>query len=108
MARLKSEIVATVKVDGEDVGLKLRRPTNQELNNFLASRYETSGKGGRIRDNSLNARCELFDRLIVGVDNLEDSEGISITPERVEIIPANWKADVVFKCFEDSEIDIKN
>lgn len=107
MARLKNGWTATVELEGETVELSYRNPSNQELNKFLASRYET-GKKGKVNDNSHEARCDFHDLLLTGVKNLEDSEGNPVTPERKDLIPANWKADIIFKKFESSDIDIKN
>jgi len=107
MARFKKGWNATVDVDGEAVELSFRNPSNQELSEFLASRWEP-GKKGRVKDQSHEARCEFFDLLITGVKNLEDEEGNPVTPERKDVIPSNWKSDIVFKKFENSDIEIKN
>ncbi len=107
MARLSREREATVTVQGEEVKFYFREPSNKELNDFLSSRW-TTGKKGKVDDRSHEARCEFFDKLLVRVENLEDPEGNPVTPERKELIPANWKADMVFKLFEDADIDVKN
>lgn len=107
MARLTNEIRATKKLNGEDVVMLLRLPTNEEVNDFLVQRYEHRG-GKKMKDISYQARTEFFDLLLVKVENLEDSEGVSVTPERKELIPAHWKAEIIFNCFENNEIDIKN
>lgn len=107
MAKLTKEIRAKVKVDGEDVVFVLRKPTNEELNGCLAKRYEVSKRGKDVKDASYLARVELFDQLLTGVENLEDDNG-PITVGRKSEIPPNWKAEIVFKAFEDNEIEIKN
>ena len=108
MAKLLNEIKASVELSDGDAVFTLRKPTNEELNNFLAKRYEVSRKGKDVRDNSLQSRVELFDQLLVKVENLEDGNGQPITTADKAQIPANWKADIIFKSFEDNEITIKN
>ena len=110
MAKLKNELTASVMLGDEKVLLSFRAPTNEELNDFMAKRHEVSaGKRNiKVRDNSLVARAEFFDKLLTKVENLEDSEGKPITPERKELIPSTWKNDIVFRLFEDTEIDTKN
>jgi hypothetical protein len=107
MAKLTTELHASVKVGGEEVLFTFRQPTNKELNEFLGKRYELRG-AKRLSDNSLNARTGFFDLLLTDIRNLEDDQGAAITPERAELIPATWKNDLIFKLFEDNEIEIKN
>lgn len=107
MAKLSTELSASVKVGGEEVLFTFRQPSNKELNEFLTKRYELRG-AKRMSDNSLNARGQFFDLLLTGIKNLEDEKGDPITLERSELIPATWKNDIIFKLFEDNEIEIKN
>lgn len=107
MARLSRERQATVMIGDEEVRFFFREPSNRELDEFLASRWDT-GKKGRVTDNSHEARCAFFDKLLVKIENLEDAEDNPITPERKEWIPSNWKADMVFRLFESVEIEVKN
>lgn len=107
MAKLSNELKASVKVGGEDVLFAFRQPSNKELNEFLTKRYELKGSK-RMSDNSLNARGQFFDLLLTGITNLEDGNGEPITPERSELVPATWKNDIIFKLFEDNEIEVKN
>ncbi|HBR16831.1 MAG TPA: hypothetical protein DD725_04365 [Deltaproteobacteria bacterium] len=106
MARLTSEVKEVVKLNGEEVILTLRRPTNAEISDFFAKRYKPTGKQG-VKDDSYAARIDLFDRLLMGVENLEDAEGKPITAERKEIIPAIWKYVVIFKNFEEGSVNIQ-
>lgn len=106
MAKLTKEIKASLKLDDGEAVLTLRQPTNQELNEFMAERYSYSGK--KMRDNSYTARAEFFDLLLTKVENLEDSEGVPITAERKELIPAHWKSNVIILQFETTDIVIKN
>jgi len=101
-----SELKATVTVGDEEVEFTLREPTNEEQNNFLGKRYEL--KRNKMKDKSLDARVEFFDLLLTGVNNLEDAEGKAITPKRKDLIPNRWKDKVVFRLFEDDDIEIKN
>lgn len=106
MVKIPEKIVMAVRVGDEEVVFTLRKPTNQELNEYLASRYEV-GRRNRLKDNSLQARCEFFDLLLESVENLEDAQG-PVTVERKDAIPVTWKSDIVFRAYEDHEIDTKN
>lgn len=105
--KLKKEIKIALTIGNESVLFTLRKPTNEELNEFLGERYEVEKKG-KLKDKSLTARVALFDTLLVGVDNLTDENDNPIGPDRKDEIPANWKGSVIFKAFEDMEIDEKN
>ena len=99
--KLKSNVKISVRADGELVPLTLRQPTTKELNEFLASRYDV--RGG-LTDNSINARCEFFDLLLTGVEDLEDDRG-PITVDRKDQIPSNWKNQIIFQLFETVEVE---
>ncbi len=101
--KLLKELKIPITVGGETATFTLRQPTKKELNTFMASRYEV-GRRGKMRDNSLDARIDLFDSLLIGVENLEDASGAPITPDRTDEIPDNWKSAVIFQAFEDIEI----
>lgn len=104
MAKLTKEI--QVKV-GEDGLIVLREPTNKEWNEFEADRYPV-GKKNRMKDNSGPARCNLFDKLVVKIENIEDDSG-PITLESKDRFPARFKAQIIFDSFENGqEIDVKN
>lgn len=105
--KLTKGFQAVVPLGGEEVTLSYREPTNEELNKFLSRRY-IAGKGGGVRDTSLKARVEFHDKLLTGVDNLEDEDGAPVTVERADKIPVNWKNEIIFKQFEQTGIDIKN
>lgn len=104
--KLGEKIKVSIVVDGEEVIFTLRQPSNEELNKFLESRYTVVGR--KVLDRSLKARCEFFDKIIEKIENLEDENGVAITVENKEKIPASWKNDVIFKTFEDTEVNIKN
>ncbi|MFH2073746.1 MAG: hypothetical protein ABIJ57_00170 [Pseudomonadota bacterium] len=105
--RLSAEHRVGITVGDETFVSILRKPTNKELNDFLGERFEV-GRKGKMKDHSLQARVDFYDLLLIGVENLEGSDGQPITPEGKDQIPPNWKAAVVFKEFEDIEIDEKN
>ena len=105
--KLKKEIKIALTIAEESVLFTLRKPTNEELNEFLGERYEVEKKG-KLKDKSLTARVALFDTLLTGVENLTDENDNPIGPDRKAEIPANWKGSVIFKAFEDMEIDEKN
>lgn len=105
--RLTRDHKVKLTIGEESVTFALRHPTNQELNEFMADRYEV-GRKGKMNDRSTEARCAFFDRLLTGVENLEDVDGAAIGPDRKELIPINWKSQVVYQVFEDVEIDEKN
>lgn len=107
MARLSREKMATVMLGDEEVKFYFREPSNKEMNDFLASRWDP-GKKGKVTDNSHEARCAFFDKTLTKIENLEDADGAPVTPERKDLVPANWKADMIFKLFESAEIEVKN
>ena len=102
------KLSAEIKINiGEDGIVTLREPTNAEWNNFTAKRYPF-GRRGRMIDNSTEARVELFDKLILKIENLEDAQGL-ITIETKERMPARIKSSIIFNAFETEEVvDIKN
>ena len=93
------------EVKDTDVIFTLRNPTNEEINKYYASKLDISGK--TVKDNSVQARCELFDLLLTNIENLEDDNGI-VTTDRKNAIPLKWKGEAIFKAFDESEIDLKN
>ena len=103
MAKLNGEI--EVKV-GDDGLIALREPTNREWNDFEAARYPLSRN--KIKNHALEARADLFDKLVVRIENIEDDQG-PITLETKERIPDRKKGAIVFQVFEaDAEIEVKN
>ncbi len=106
--KLQNKITVKVNAGSEVVIFELRRPTDQEWNEYQAKRLD-AGTGGRVlKDNSNEARIELFDKLLLSVENLEDDSGI-ITVDRKDSIPAGWKQDIIFvKVENEIRIDAKN
>lgn len=94
-----------VKV-GEDGLIVLRRPTNAEWNKFEADRYPLHRN--KVTNAGLEARCALFDKLLVEVENVEDNQG-PITVEGKDRIPNSMKGEIIFQAFESgSEVEVKN
>jgi hypothetical protein len=106
--RLTAEWKSTVTQEGETATFYFRNPTNKELSDFLDDRYEL-GRKGKVSDHTLAARSEFFDKLLKRVENLEGEDGTPITgPDRAADIPVNWKGNIIFRHFEDIEVDEKN
>ena len=103
--KLQNKITVTVTTANKEIiTFILRRPTNQEINEFQAKRFD-------IKKEDIKGRLELledyFDSLLMSVENLEDETGI-VTVDRKDAIPANWKQDIIAKLELDAQIDIKN
>ena len=90
--------------DPNDGSITLREPTNEEWNKYDGSRFEFSKKGRFKKDNQSAARCDLFDRLMVSVDNIEDDRG-GISTDDLDRIPARYKQRAIFLCFEDESAE---
>lgn len=101
--KLQNKITVTVNVGNEKVTFVLRRPTNKEINEFQAKRFDV----GNNVSSRLVSLEDYFDTLLVSMENLEDDNGI-ITIDRKDAIPANWKQDIIAKIELDAQIDIKN
>ena len=106
--KLSNTITIKLKAGDETITFDLRRPTNQELNDFQAKRIEVDPQGRKLKDNSNEAREELFDKILLSVENLEDDIGI-ITVARKDAIPSLWKQDIIYTKIENEvRIDTKN
>ena len=101
--KLSKEI--SVKV-GHDGLIVLREPTNKEWNEFINSQviWDKRTKATfRINE----AREELFDKLVIKIENIEDDDGL-ITLEGKHRIPSRIKTKIITEVFELEEIDVKN
>lgn len=105
--KLTNEHRVALNFGDEQVVFTLRNPSNKELNDFMASRWDIKRRG-KLKDNTIEARAALFDKLLTGVENLEDTAGVPIGPDRPGEIPENWKSSVIFQLFEEVEIEEKN
>lgn len=94
---------------GADGVVGLREPTNEEWNNFSAELVSFK-RHGKVRDESVEARGLLFDRIVTRLDNFIDPSGAPITLETKERFPLRIKSDIIFNTFQQSEIvvDEKN
>lgn len=112
MAKLSKQPfwVEYTTVDGEKCRVKLRRPTNDEVDDLFSAVAELAGvedkkeKSRRISE----ARCAFYDSLFLESENLTDEEGAPITKENIGEIPALWKDTIVFARFENVSFKIKN
>jgi hypothetical protein len=103
--RLSNEIEVQV---GDDGRIVLRQPTNKEWNEFTAARFPMKRGGQRMVDKSHIARVDLFDLIVVKIDNIEDGAG-PITVDTKDRLPDWIKQDVIFRAFELREdIEVKN
>jgi hypothetical protein len=88
----------------EEGRITLREPSNKEWNEYSARKMEFGKRGRGVKDRSGEARCELFDRIVTAIDNIEDGLG-PICPETKDRLPARYKERAIFLCFEDENID---
>jgi len=96
-----------ISVQVEDDGLVVfREPTNEEWNDFAAERYPV-GRHAKMKDNSSAARANLFDKLAVRFENLNDDAGPIGIDDKARI-PMRFKAETIFNAFEQNEINLKN
>lgn len=110
MAKIQSNHTLTLTSDGSlekrepvvaDEGkIVLREPTNPEWNAYDGSRFEFTKTGKVRRGDQASAKCDLFDQIVTGLENIEDGAG-TITLANLERIPARYKQRAVFLCFED-------
>ncbi len=101
--KLNDKNIVTIGDDGE---IEFREPTNSEWNNFCSGRYPVQ-RGNKVKDNSNQARVDLFNLLVVRIDNVEDGAG-TITVETKERLPIRIKTAAIFEAFESSEVEAKN
>lgn len=106
MVKLGSEVKVGLEVNGEQVLITFRQPTNAEINRFLSNRFTMRGR--QMNDRSVQARVEFFDLLVTRIENVEDEHGQAVGAEQTEKIPANWKNAAILQAFEDTEANIKN
>lgn len=115
MARIYTgDIVAIYILEtGEKVSIRLRRPSNEEVDAFFISLAECIQDldEGDIKNRVLRQdakRAEFFDSLFIGSENFEDENGTPITKENLSAVPAWWKHPVIIRKFEHIKLEIKN
>ena len=96
-----------IKVDaGDDGHVVLREPTAREWNNYTAAKGQLRGQ--RYIDKTSQARGDLFDKIVMNIEGIEDDNG-PITMETKDRIPLRLKSQIIFKAFEEEDaIDVKN
>lgn len=108
--KLSNEVEITIRggdeVDGKVI---LREPTAEEWNEFQTRSVQVSKrKSMEVINNTNLARVELFDRIVVRLENISDEEG-EITLERLYAFPARFKAECILRAFEGGEsVELKN
>lgn len=97
MAKITNEITVPVRLEsGDVVRITVRRPTPEESNVYLGrkSEFTQATDSKRMRSCEPEARQELFDRILLRVDDLEDDAG-PVTKDTPERIPAIWKDQII-------------
>lgn len=92
---------------GEDGLIVLREPTNVEWARFSNDRASVSR--GKVKLSGAQARCRLFDKIIVRIENIEDDGG-TITLETLDRIPDRVKEKCILERIEVdiNEITVEN
>ena len=106
MAKLGKNIIFEV---GDDGLIEMRHPTNEEWNDYQANKIEAQSEGRDIP--ALNkVICDFFDKLIVKIENIEDSDDTPITLENLGRISIKEKTSMIMQGIElnSQGISIKN
>ncbi|MDF1537144.1 MAG: hypothetical protein P1S46_11755 [bacterium] len=107
MAKLnvnKTTEAAEVLINGDPAVFTLRKPSIEEMQNYLNSQVVVTGR--KMHDQTLRARCNFFDELLVEISDLEDEDGVAITTDRKDVIPPKIKARVVQQLFEENDFTV--
>lgn len=110
MAKIGAERKVSLHLDDGDASLFFRQPTNEELNNYFAKGLELQAQAKDKRANLVPLRVQMFDSLLVRVENLEDQHGNSLDHEgaKAAILEAHKSVIVVRLIEEGVSFDIKN
>jgi hypothetical protein len=75
ISTLSSNIRIPIPVGDEEVVLICRKPTTEEMNNFLSSRFVA--KGRKVQQNFVEERVKLIDKILVNIENVgyENAQG---------------------------------
>jgi len=101
MAKLPNGARVKLTLSTGDAYVTLREPTNEELNDYQAKKFDIPDKASPS-DAMLHvkkAQGEFFDKLVTGFEDLENNEG-PITLERKDVFPLHLKAEIVFRRFD--------
>lgn len=110
MARLPKGAHIKLTLSDGDAYIVLREPTNEEINNYHADKYDIppNATPADAMFHVKQAQGRLFDLLLQDVIDLEDEQG-KITVERKDAIPLHLKAEIIFRRFDRVPIaDEKN
>jgi len=112
MAKLPNGCRATLKLSTGDAYVLLREPSNEEMNEYQAAKFNGPDKAtpAEAMMHLKRVMGEFFDRLVIGFEDLEDSEGRAVTVERKDEFPLHLKAEIIFQRFDrvPVEFDEKN
>jgi hypothetical protein len=112
MAKLPNGARAKLTLSTGDAYVTLREPTNEEMNEYQASKFNGPDKAtpAEAMMHLKRVMGEFFDKLVTGFEDLEDSEGQPVTVERKDEFPLHLKAEIIFQRFDRTpvEIDEKN
>ena len=112
MAKIgEKEKKVTLHLEDGDAGLTLRQPSNEEINEYHLALYDINGEGKEQMAERIRVRSEFFDKLITGVENLEDEEGNALDSEGCKrVLRSLSKAAISQKLFEDGGLrfSVKN
>ena len=105
--KLTKEIRRTLTVGTEKFTSVFRRPTNEELNEFLDARFSINATTDAGKKERRQVRADFYDSILIGIEDLE-IDGVPVTPETKNLIPEAWKGIVVSNTFEVLEVSEKN
>lgn len=101
MAKLPNGARVRLPLSTGDAFIILREPTNEEMNAYQAEKFNVSDNAGPgdVMMHTKRAQGKFFDLLLTEIEDLEDDQG-PVTVERKDVIPLNYKAEIVFRRFD--------
>jgi len=106
MIKLDTEVKIMIDQGAESAIFCLRRPSNDELLKYMELLLYLQHWGQYQR--MINARCALFDSLLLSVEGLLNTDGEMISPAQKDMIPPHWKNYAICKCVEEANLSIKS
>lgn len=94
-----------------DATATLREPTTEEWNEYNKERFKIVRKKKVAENNEIKAKCNLFDKICLDIDNLYDENDQPVKVDRIHLIPAYEKQKMIFSTFEEDDVtedDAKN
>lgn len=109
MAKIPTSRVVRVDLPDGTAKLMLREPSIEELNKYQIEYFDVppGATGKDAMKQRRKAQEAFFDLLLLGVEDLETAEGVPVTPDMKDKIPANWKHDAIFQNFDRSPVSIE-